>query len=435
MRVGGERRLRAARLALAAMAMLLAPPPSRCQSSCAAGTADLDSDGDCDQCFSSVPPTKTGFLRLDVSDTLANAAAGCAFVHCFLCSTSTGLTITSSGATETRSAPACSSACGCVASCPVATMAPPTITHAESCAPPPPAADLTVALASGSAGVGPSAAYTCTATGAANVDGTATRTCQAGGAWSGTVPTACCASSCAQHLAIGGATGMVTMCAGFDVYCDSDNDGGGWALVASINAPQRMFQLDNAVAGAALSPNGNSNTVHPNFAQITGTDVRVGRFVGQGTTAGNVFQINDCGGGDAACVYGARINQNDGDGFGAWITSGGSFNNIPGGCTGDGCPAGGGDRDHSQANRIAIFGGDCHSSCADRARNGFTYFDYGSETAPARAGDRFYWSEGTTSPGQEATITTEVSCSPSLACISGDAGSTTSSFRDVWIRA
>ena len=234
-----------------------------------------------------------------------------------------------------------------------------------------------------------------------------------------------CIDACASYT---GPSGMMLTCAGgFDVYCDSDFDGGGWSLVAAITAPQRMFHLDLDVGSTAASPGGDANWLHPNYAQITGHDVRVGRMVGSGTTVGTILEINDCGSSDAACIYSRRIGQNDGDQFGSWITHGGSFNSMPGGCGYDGCPASGGDRDHDQAHRIAIFGGDCHSNCGDRSHNGFTYADYSTDTAtPGSEGARYFWSTGTVTPGQ-TSLGTETQSS-NLDSVPA------SEIRDVWIR-
>jgi len=173
----------------AVLALLVARAAA--QSSCAAGEAVLDGDGHCDQCWSSVPSTHTGRLQVDVSDSLANNAAGCVYTKCFLCPGVVSYVITvGSGAVATNAAPGCSGACGCVAYCPGMTLAMPIITPPPSCELPPAVADMTITLSGGNA-VGQPAAYTCTATGSAPADGTATRTCQASYSWSGTEPTQC----------------------------------------------------------------------------------------------------------------------------------------------------------------------------------------------------------------------------------------------------
>ena len=58
--------------------------------------------------------------------------------------------------------------------------------------------------------------------------------------------------------------------------------------------------------------------------------------------------------GDLTCStrYGNPLMENDGETFGAWITSNGRWGYTPTGCTKDECTAAAGDRDHSQAQRI-----------------------------------------------------------------------------------
>ena len=183
------------------------------QSSCAAGEAVLDGDGHCDQCWSSVPTTHTGRLQVDVSDSLANNAAGCVYTKCFLCPGVVSYVITvGSGAVATDAAPGCSGACGCVAYCPGMTLAMPLIVPPASCTLPPAVADMTITLSGGNA-VGQPAAYTCTATGSAPTDGSATRTCQPDGSWSGVAPTDCqptwtCPAGGLQFTTLNGATGV-----------------------------------------------------------------------------------------------------------------------------------------------------------------------------------------------------------------------------------
>ena len=191
---------------LAALAAFVAPLADA-QSSCAAGTVDLNSDGVCHQCFSSVPPGKAGRLQQDVSATLANSAAGCAHTYCFACASHSYVT-TAGAATGTNVAttttPGCSSKCCCVALCPGVAMSPPVITHAGSCALPPSVTiaglvKMSIAVAAGP-GLGNTAVYTCVnlvGTVSAPLDGDATRTCQAvtsgrgDAAWSGTAPSQC----------------------------------------------------------------------------------------------------------------------------------------------------------------------------------------------------------------------------------------------------
>jgi hypothetical protein len=181
--------------------------------------------------------------------------------------------------------------------------------------------------------------------------------------------------------------------------------------------------------GALTAPGGTGNLLHTNFAAITGTAVRVGRQVGTGTNVGNFYQINDCSSGDAACWYGRYINQNDGDTFGAWLTAGGNWGFVPGGCTSDQCPTNGGDRDHSVAQRIAIFGGDCHASCnngVDDVRNGLVYRDYGDadEPLPRRQ---------PAPPGATGTVTSGATALGTQISIV-DYGQGGAQWRDLWIR-
>jgi hypothetical protein len=211
------------------------------------------------------------------------------------------------------------------------------------------------------------------------------------------------------------------------VYCDQTTDGGGWALVGRIGDPRYLPQLDRNL-GAITAPGGMGNALHTSFANITGNSVRVGRQVGVGTNTGNFFQINDCTAGDAACWFGRFMAQNDGDTYGAWLTAGGAWGNVPAGCTNDQCPTQMGERDQSLPQRIAIFGGDCHSTCntdGDDTRNGFTYRDYGSAAMPSRVGNRAWWGSGTVTSGSTA-LGVEI---PNV-----DYGQTGTQYRDLWIR-
>ncbi|MFO0606731.1 MAG: fibrinogen-like YCDxxxxGGGW domain-containing protein [Polyangiales bacterium] len=241
--------------------------------------------------------------------------------------------------------------------------------------------------------------------------------------------------NCAEVLAAGGtASGVYTIDPdgsgplGFtSVYCDQANDGGGWTLVGRLGDPRYFPQADRNL-GAITSPGGSGNILHTNYAAITGTAIRVGRQVGTGTNTGNLYQISDCTTGDASCWYGRYIAQNDGDTFGAWITAGGNWGFVPGGCTTDQCPTTGGDRDHSLPQRIAIFGGDCHYTCAsggDDVRNGLTYRDYGDATSPQRVGNRGWWGAGTVTPSATA-LGVEI---PNV-----DYGENGTQWRDLWIR-
>ena len=210
----------------------------------------------------------------------------------------------------------------------------------------------------------------------------------------------------------------------FDVYCDMTN--GGWALVASMGDPRLLPFLDNYLS-TEQSPSLGQNWLHTNYVEILGTEVRVGEQIASGVNTGTVFQINDCDSGDAACWYSSYISQNDGDMFGAWIATGGSWNLVPSGCTSDQCPTSGGDRDHSQAFRLAIFGGDCHSNCntgGNDTRNGFVYRDYGTSSSPSRIGNRAWWSDASTGGGTSLGV--EIP--------NANYGQSGTEYRDIWIR-
>ncbi len=212
------------------------------------------------------------------------------------------------------------------------------------------------------------------------------------------------------------------------VYCDQSTDGGGWALVGRIGDPRFLPFLDTTMV-AITAPGGMGNALHPAYASMTGTAVRVGRHVASGTNAGNFFQINDCTAGDAACWYGSYIAQNDGDMYGAWLGAGGAWRSVPAGCVDDQCPTLGGERDQPGPQRIAIFGGDCHVNCntdGNDTRNGFVYRDYGTSAMPSRIGNRAWWGAGTVTAGSTALG------SPELTGI--DYGQSGTQWRDLWIR-
>ena len=218
----------------------------------------------------------------------------------------------------------------------------------------------------------------------------------------------------------------------FEAYCDMTEDGEAWMLVATMGDPRMLPHLNREefLEGGTWQPGGEGNRLHPRYTSpsMAGTEMRVGLMVVRGETEGSLYAINDCSEGDAACWYSQYINQNDGDMFGAWIGNGGNFGHVPGGCAGDQCPARGGDRDHSQEHRIAIFGGDCHSSCRDGGndqRNGLTFRDYGTADDPTRLGNQATWSAGTTEAGA-TNLGSERSAN--------DWGQGGSDWRDIWIR-
>ena len=201
---------------------------------------------------------------------------------------------------------------------------------------------------------------------------------------------------------------------------------GGWTLVASMGDPRLLPFLDDYLSSEQTPSLGN-NWMHTNYLEILGTDVRVGEqslagssgvISSKSTIAHLEMQLAGTGN---------YISQNDGDMYGAWIATGGSWNYTPSGCTNDQCPTTNGERDHSQSYRIAIFGGDCHSSCrydGNDSRNGFTYRDYGSASSPQRIGNRAWWSDATVGGGTGLGVE-----------ISGtNYGQSGTEYRDVWIR-
>ena len=148
----------------------------------------------------------------------------------------------------------------------------------------------------------------------------------------------------------------------FEMYC-----AGGWALVATIGAPQNLVYLGDHIADGAWEPGGSEVKAHPQYAAVTGESMRVGQLVAIGTNTGNIQEINDCTAGDAACLWSHGINQNDGDQYGNWVRHGGQWQHDPGGSTDQASVAAGVDRDIFTLNRIATFGGDCPNGLPPQA--------------------------------------------------------------------
>eukprot|EP01043_Picozoa_sp_COSAG02_P016746 COSAG02_NODE_743_length_17764_cov_9.908916_6_plen_356_part_00 len=180
-----------------ALLLLCAVPRTYAQSSCPAGTADLDGDGVCHQCWSYVPHFRSGHGQRDVSNTLANNAAGCVRTICFIGPKVDVIVVTMETSTTTNLPASCSSEYGCYASCPGIEMPRPAYTQSRTQCPLPPAVSSMAITLNGGLEQGQQAVYTCEPGGAAPTDGDATRTCQAavapavGYSWSGIAPTQC----------------------------------------------------------------------------------------------------------------------------------------------------------------------------------------------------------------------------------------------------
>jgi hypothetical protein len=171
--------------------LLRALLPTYAQSSCSAGTADLDSDGVCHQCYSYVPPTRTGHGTIDISSTLANNAAGCVRTLCFVGAKADSIVITPETTVTTNMVASCSSEYGCYASCPATEMPRPTYTQSRTQCPLLPAVSGMAITLDGGLERGESAVYTCEPSGSSPTDGDASRTCQVDHTWSGVAPTQC----------------------------------------------------------------------------------------------------------------------------------------------------------------------------------------------------------------------------------------------------
>eukprot|EP01043_Picozoa_sp_COSAG02_P030278 COSAG02_NODE_1925_length_10344_cov_49.023231_8_plen_471_part_00 len=172
-------------------------PSCDAQSSCPAGTANLDSDGVCHQCWSYVPHFRSGLGQRDVSDTLANNAAGCVRTICFIGPSVDTIVITMETTTTTNMVASCSSEYGCYASCPGVEMPRPAYTQSRTQCPLPAAVSGMAITLNGGLEQGQQAVHTCEPGGTTPSDGDAARTCQAavapavGYSWSGTAPTEC----------------------------------------------------------------------------------------------------------------------------------------------------------------------------------------------------------------------------------------------------
>jgi hypothetical protein len=207
---GGKRGCRGGDATWLLLLLARALPSCDAQSSCPAGTANLDSDGVCHQCWDYVPPHRSGHGQRDISNTLANNAAGCVRTVCFSGARTDSLVITTETIVTNYMVAGCSSEYGCYASCPGIEMPRPAYTQSRTQCPLPPVVSGGTITLNGGLEQGQHAAYTCqpglpTPRGVnapADISpllagGDATRTCQAavapavGYSWSGTGPTCC----------------------------------------------------------------------------------------------------------------------------------------------------------------------------------------------------------------------------------------------------
>ena len=166
-------------------------------------------------------------------------------------------------------------------------------------------------------------------------------------------------------------TGSDNKTAPFEVFCQMVTgvgwpEDGGWMLTGALCDPRTFpFLTANDYAMHPLLEAGSTSPrLHRSYQEMTGSKFRIGVMVANGENTGNVFEINSCTPGDAACWYGAFLNLRgrksdtemvdlDGETFGAWVAAGGKWNHVPAdGCLKDDCAAAYRDRDHSSEHRI-----------------------------------------------------------------------------------